>query len=89
MQTLSYLDTSLQLALQWLIALRTPLFAKVPACAWILWPTYTLTQPSSRAIAYIMHLPLFPCVLLHKMYQEDTYNPVVLLACTFQLQSWV
>ena len=85
MQTLSYLDTSLQFALQWLIALRTPLSAKVLACAWILWPTYTLVQPSSHVVAYVMHLPACPCVLLHSKYQEDTYNPVVLLACTFQL----
>ena len=89
MQTLCYLDTSLQLALRWLIALRTPLSAKVPACAWILWPTCTLAQLSSYVIAYIMHLPACLCVLLNSKYREDTYNPVVLLAFTFQLQSLV
>ena len=88
MQTLCYLDTSLQLALRWLIALRTPLSAKVPACAWILWPTCTLAQPSSHDIAYVMHLPACPCVLLNSKYREDTYSPVVLLFLLFSSNLW-
>ena len=47
-----------------------------------------IAQPSGHAVAYILHYPACPCVLLKRKTCIDRYTPVVLLAGSFELHSW-